>query len=237
MELRLYWQIVKKRLWLVAALVGLFALSYAIWGTRPPTTYSAAMRFTVGLKPELSDGTYYTYDRYYAWRTAEYLLDDLAEVIKSAAFAQDVAQLSGLHIPPGTIQGATSAGKLHRILTVIISWPDPDELGRISEASVHILQNQSDRYFSQLATDSAVVALIDPPAIGPVDLSLRQRLDLPLRLLLALLTGIALTFVLDYLDDTVRHSADLADTQLPILAEIPTCRSWLANLLRPRSTP
>ena len=151
MELRLYWQIVKKRLWLVAALVGLFALSYAIWGTRPPTTYSAAMRFTVGLKPELSDGTYYTYDRYYAWRTAEYLLDDLAEVIKSAAFAQDVAQLSGLHIPPGTIQGATSAGKLHRILTVIISWPDPDELGRISEASVHILQNQSDRYFSQLA--------------------------------------------------------------------------------------
>jgi len=237
MELRLYGAIIKRRLWLIVSLLVILALSYALWPPRSLTAYTAQMRFVVGIRPEPGAGDYYTYDRYYTWLTAEYLVDDLAEVVKSQAFAQDVAQRSGLAVAAGAIQGATSAGKLHRILSVSITWGNAQEMERIAQAVTAALVEGGQLYFAQLGTERAAVALIDPPAIGAVGPSLRQRLDLPLRLLLALAAGVALAFLLDYLDDTIRHRADLETLGLPILAEIPSQRGWLARLWRRRSLP
>ncbi len=236
MELRTYWNIIVKRLWLILVLMALFLLSYFLLAHQAPPSYTATMRFVVGIKPEAVTGGYYTYDRYYTWLTAEYLLDDLAEVVKSRAFAADVATMAGTNIPAGVIQGSTSAGKLHRILTVTMTWGNPDELARLADALTRVLRERGATYFAQLSTENAVISVIDPPAIGPVGASLRQRLDLPLRLLLALVLGIALTFLLDYLDDTIRHRGDLDSLGLPVLGEIPTRRHTLVRLRR-RSMP
>ena len=221
MELVQYWRIVKRRWWLIVVLLAIVAVSYPFSASRPPTTYSASMRFAVGLRPEPRDGAYYTYDYYYTWLTAEYLVDDLSEVVRSSAFARDVAATSGLAVSPGAIQGSTAAGKLHRILTVQVTWGQADELERIANAVVQVMTEHADTYFAQLGTGSAVVAVIDPPSIVPVGASLRQRIDLPLRLILALLAGVALTFLLNYLDDSVRDDADLDELGLPVLARIP----------------
>ncbi len=45
------------------------------------------------------------------------------------------------------------------------------------------------------------------------------------------MVGIALAFVLDYLDDTVRDREDLRTLELPLLAEVPARRSasWLGR--------
>lgn len=237
MELRLYWRIVKQRLLWVIALVALVALSYGVWRPSSQTLYTASMRFTVGIKPEAATGEYYRYDRYYTWLTAEYLLDDLAEVVKSRVFAADVSTLSGLAVPAGTIQAATATGKLHRILSVQLTWSQPNELALIANAIVQTLQEHGDKYFAQLSTGDAVVALIDPPQVTPVGPSLRQRLDLPLRLILALIAGIGLAFLLDYLDTSVRHRDDLAELGIPILAEIPTRSRWWQHIWRGRFVP
>jgi capsular polysaccharide biosynthesis protein len=212
----------------VAVLLAVVLASYPFSASRPPASYNASMRFAVGLQPEPRSGAYYTYDYYYTWLTAEYLVDDLAEVVRSSVFAQDVAATSGVAVAPGAIQGATSAGKLHRILTVQITWGNADELERIANAVVQVMTEHAGLYFAQFGTDSAVVSVIDPPSIGQVGASLRQRLDLPLRLILALLAGVALTFLLDYLDDTVRDRTDLEALALPILGEIPRPRRPLA---------
>lgn len=237
MELRLYWAILKRRLWLVAASLLAFSASYLFFGPKTAPYYTASMRFVVGLKPEATTGAYYAYDRYYTWLTAEYLLDDFAEVVKSAVFAQDVAELSGVRVPPGTLQGATSAGKLHRILTISVSWTDAQELARIASAVVDVLSERGDAHFAQLAADAAAVSLIDPPTIARARPSLRQRLDLPVKLFLSLGAGIALAFLLDYLDDTVRDGADLRELGLSVLAEIPRRRRWLRRLGRRRPIP
>jgi capsular polysaccharide biosynthesis protein len=235
MELLLYWRILKRRLWLVGGLLVLVLASYVVLTRPPQPTYSAGMRFVVGLRPEPTTGEYYTYDHYYTWLTAEYLLDDLAEVVKSGVFAQDVAAQAGLAVPVGAIQGATSAGKLHRILSVQITWPNPQELERIANATAYVLQTQADKYFAQLATPSAVIALIDPPHVAAVGPSLRQRLDLPLRLLLALVAGVALAFVWDYFDQSLRDGTELEAWGLPVLGEIPAERhAWWPRRLRVR---
>ena len=68
---------------------------------------------------------------------------------------------------------------------------------------------------------NAAIRVIDPPALVPQAVGLRERLDLPLRLLLALAAGVALAFLLDYLDDSVRSAADLEEMGLAVVGEIP----------------
>jgi capsular polysaccharide biosynthesis protein len=237
MLLKRYWQIIWHRVWLVVLLLLLVLGSYVVMYRPAKPSFTASMRFTVGIKPEPSSGQYYTYDRYYTWLTAEYLLDDLSEVVKSSAFAQDVAQVAGVSVSPGTIQGATSSGKLHRILSLSISWPNENELLRIATAATQVLQGQNNRYLGQLGSENAVITLIDPPVITQAGSSLRQRLDLPLRLLLALVAGVVLAFLIDYLDDTIRGRDDLRQLGIPILAEIPRKRGFIYAVLRHRDTP
>ncbi len=226
MELRQYWHVVWKRVWIVIVIVlVVFVASLALRAT-PPPVYQATMRFLVGISPEERQGEYYTYDRYYTWLASEYLADDFSEVVKYSTFAQDVsARLaqgdSPLVVPPGVIQGATVAEKQHRILTLYLTWGDPDQLAAIAEAAAQVLQEEGPGYFAQVGVGGARMAVIDAPAVWPVPRSLRERLDLPLRLCLALLAGLALTFLLDYLDDTVRDRRELETMGLTVLAEIP----------------
>jgi len=67
----------------------------------------------------------------------------------------------------------------------------------------------------------AKAVLIDGPGIGEVGRSLKDKLDLPLRLFVALVAGIALAFLWDYLDDTVRDRAEVENLGVPVLGEIP----------------
>ena len=222
-------RVVWKRAWIPAILTLIVLVASVLAQSDRPPHYSATMRFVIGLKPEPRSGDYYTYDRYYTWLTAEYLIDDLAEVVKSASFASAVQEYlsdsvgwptdsTGL---AGAIQGSTSSGKLHRILTVTITWSDPAKLADIADTVAHTLVHRAPDFFSLSGLDRIEAHLIDPPAIGEVPPSLTQRLQLPIRLLLALVAGIVVGLVLHYLDDTIQGRDDLVQTGLPILAEIP----------------
>lgn len=226
MELRSYWHIVWRRIWVVIALmVVVIAVSLAL---REPTApvYQAGLRFIIGVPPEPVRGDYYTYDKYYSWLSSEYLADDFSEVVKSGAFAANVTarlQETGapIQVPAGAIQGATVAEKQHRILSLRITWGDPAELEQIAQAAAQTLQADGSKYFSQLGEEQAVIHLIDPPVVTQIPINLRQQLDLPIRLILALVAGIFLAFLIDYLDDSVREAQELEAMGLAVLGAIP----------------
>jgi len=233
-ELRCYIHIVKKRAWIPLFLV-LIVIVGSLLQVSPAPQYSASMRFVVGLQPEPRTDGYYTYDRYYTWLTAEYLIDDLAEIVKSTAFALAVREKAletgswedaEASIPTGAIQGATSSGKLHRILSVSISWPDASQLAGIANATVAVLREQAASFFSLSGSDRIEIHLIDPPTISLVGPGLTERLQIPIRIFLALLAGVALTFLLDYLDETVRGKEEVEALGIPILGEIPAPRRF-----------
>src|SRR4030042_1913824 len=83
MELRQYWKILKRRLWLIIVALLAFLVSYWLFRPSTPSSFTTSMRFVVGIKPEVSSGSYYTYDRYYTWLTADNMIDDFSEVVKS----------------------------------------------------------------------------------------------------------------------------------------------------------
>lgn len=229
MEIKSYVRILWHRAWLVAGLPALVA-ALALARSAPPTPpgYVATMRFSVGLQPEAQGEAAYTYDRYYTWLTAEYLADDLTEIVRSQEVAQAVTAEAArrglnLEVPAGAIQGATTGGKLHRILTVSMSWADRDELAVLADSLSTVLSEGQTAYFAHFREAGTPIVLhpIDPPGIGQVGASARQRLQLPLRLMLALLAGVGGAFVLDYLDDSIRGASDLEAHGLDVLGAIP----------------
>jgi hypothetical protein len=154
-------------------------------------------------------------------------VDDFTEVVRSALFAQGVSERladQAITVPPGAIQGSAATGSLHRILTLGFTWPDQAELEAIAGAAAAELTEDAADYFQQLGTEGAGVTLIDGPSIGVVGPGLRERLELPLRVLLALAVGLGLVFLLDYLDSSVRDEKGVAALGLPLLGAIPRRR-------------
>lgn len=224
MELRQYWRIVYKRLWIVIALVTIVLISSLVLRPGRPALYQTSVRFTVAVVPEARSDDYYAFDHYYTWMASEYFVDELTEIVGSEAFARAVSEelaSSGLDLPAGTLHGAMGADRKHRILTVHITWGDQAQLEEIGNAAAKALQGRSADFLGQLGPTGADIRLIDPPVVLPAGRSLKEQLDLPIRLFLALLAGVALTFLLDYLDDTVRDRTKVEAMGLPVLGEIP----------------
>ncbi|GIV70564.1 YveK family protein [Caldilinea sp.] len=227
MELREYWVILRRRWWLpvtLAALVGLISvLQLRPWQPRA-AMYSASMRLLVGVLPAAEqDATAYD-PRYYAWLTSEYLVDDFTEVVRSQLFAAQVSQRlrdQNIEVPAGVIQGSAATGKLHRIITLSFTWPDAAQLEAIARAAADELTQNAAFYFRQLGTENAGVTLIDGPSVGVVGAGVREQIELPLRVLLALIVGVGLAFLLHYLDDSVRRPEELEALGVPVLGEIP----------------
>jgi capsular polysaccharide biosynthesis protein len=224
MELREYWRIVYRRVWLIMALVlVVLAVNLVVPSSPRPVQFQATSRFTVGLRPEPATGEVYTYDHYYTWLASEYLVDDLAEVVGGTAFSRAVegaVQTQGAP-PSRPLGGAFSASTKHRTLTLQIMWNDAQELSRIAAAAQQVLVEHSGGFFGQVGESEVVVEIIDPPAIMPLGPGLREQVDLPLRLLLALAVGIALAFVLHYLDDAVYDRAEVENLGIAVLSELP----------------
>ena len=231
MELRAYWAILRRRLWIPFALAGLVLLLSLVqmrpWQPKAPT-YGASMRMLVGVNPASDAATTTFYDpRYYAWLSSEYLVDDFTEVVRSALFAEQVsARLAdaNLTVPPGVIQGSAATGKQHRIITLSFNWPNADELRLIADAAAAELSENATFYFQQLGNDGAGITMIDPPGVGPVGGGVRDQIELPLRVALGFLVGVGIVFLLHYLDDSVRRRADVEALGLAVLGEIPARR-------------
>lgn len=231
MELRQYWHIVWKRIWVVVLLLVVVGVVSAATHKTPPTNYQATMRFTVSIVPEDRSSTEYAYDYYYTWVTSEYIADDLAEVVKGGAFAaavQEEMSAAG-DLSPVELTGSISGDADHRILTVTVERTGEKAAGeveRIANAVIAVIKTRAGEFFGQVNHNPATVDIMlnDPPVVVPLPASLTARLDLTLRLGLALLAGVAFIFLLDYLDITVRDRAELEAMGLPVLGEIPTKR-------------
>ena len=226
MELRQYWQIIWRRAWIPALLVAVVGVASLLTSQPPPTSYSTSMRFTVRVKPQATVDQY-NYDGYYEWLASEYMADDLTAVISSQAFATDVnrhlAEMgSGVQVPPGSIGGVTFGEKQHRVLRVNLNWGNDRELNDIAQAVLRAMEQDSVKYLNPPGAPEAIVQAIDPPTAPVANApSLTQRLQFPVRILLALGIGLALTFVLDYLDDSVRNRAELEAMDVLVLGEVP----------------
>ncbi len=228
MELREYLRVIWRYLWLIAALPLVVGVGSLIFRPRPVPVYAATVRFTIGVNaPSAKDVTGYD-PVLTAYQASEYIRDDFVEIVQSDSFAADVnAELRKMGVSDVTIGKGNIAGtieKQRRLMSLTITWGNPEQAAQIAQAAVKNLGENNAKYFAQLGSSAAAVSIIDQPGVYPVAQSLREQMEIPIRIALALLAGIAIAFIADYLDTSVRDARDAEALGLRVVGEIPRGR-------------
>jgi capsular polysaccharide biosynthesis protein len=225
MELRDYARVLLRYWWLIVLLVVVVGVGSFILRAQPAPQYSASVRFTIGVNaPPAQDVSGYD-PILTAYQASEYIRDDFVEIIQSDVFADDVnatlAQMGvrGIVVRKGNIAAAIE--KQRRLMSMSVTWGDAAQAQKIADAAVKNLAENNSKYFAQLGATGATVTVIDKPVVSRVGASLREQMDIPIRVALALLAGLALAFILDYLDTSVRDARDAEALGLPVVGEIP----------------
>jgi protein tyrosine kinase modulator len=228
MELREYARVIRRYLWLIAALVVIVGVGSFIFRAQPAPQYTASVRFTIGVSAP-SPSQVQGYDPILtSYQASEYIRDDFVEIIQSDVFADDVntqlkkAGVTGVAITKSNLSAAVE--KQRRLMSMTVIWNNPEQAQEIADAAVTNLNENNGKYFAQLGATGAMVAVIDKPSVARVGASLREQVDIPIRVLIALLAGIALAFVLDYLDSSVRDAREAEALGLHVIGEIPGAR-------------
>ena len=222
MELRRYWKIIKRR-WLIIVIPVAVVLLFTIATYRPagPAGYNVGVNFLVSQTPGEAT-TNEDENRYYNWLTSEYIVNGLTDWAISGDFKTAVSEQlakDGIDVAPFAF--GVVADNVRSKLALSISYGDADTLAQIMDAAILVLTEQNADALPQLGGETAVVIQLDEPVVTPIPQGIRAQLDAPLRLILALVAGVGLALLVEYLDPTLRDRSEAERLGLTIIGEIP----------------
>ncbi len=262
MELRAYWTIIWRRIWVVALVVGIVALfvGYQYYHLRKIPgalkAYSSNITIQIGLQPtgngDTNSANYVIVSEALAdsMVTSPLLTTREFDTAISKQIAQDMAEIQqrfgpnpdlGDWLNSDAIGQALNATRVHSFVTITTTWSTPagawaiaNALGEVSVTNIgaylnyeiqnNALQNQTTISVPPQVTARVISAASDSITVAG---SSANKLTLyMLMLLVALVLGIALTFLLDYLDDRIRTKEEVTELLgIPTYAVIPRAPS------------
>jgi capsular polysaccharide biosynthesis protein len=188
MELKAYWQVLKRR-WLLVLIPAVIVLAVGVATYTPPGVfYNAGVRFIVSQAPSEAAADS-DEQRLANWQTSEYIVNGLTDWVRGGQFAQLVSQRlaeSGTAIPAGAINGSIAADNVRSMMTFSMNHPDPVALEKMMNAAAEVLTEQNEVGLPQLGGETAVLVQLDQPIINQISASLFDQLQLPIRFILAL---------------------------------------------------
>jgi len=217
--------LVLRRRWRVIVLLTVVTFGVAAFlSLRGGRAYEATTRIavSVGGYPSGDPLPYgYTRERE-SWLAAEYLADDLGEIIRSDAFIRDVRARLDPTTSTGVVREVIRAKKTHRILEVTVQAGSPEAAERTSAALIDVIRAEGPKYLAQLQTAEGRAVPIDDPRVRPATTTGSLAGDLGLRAILGLIVGVFFAFVVDYFDSRMKNTEDVQRALgLSVLATIP----------------
>jgi capsular polysaccharide biosynthesis protein len=227
LELKQLWSVIMRRWWLViipAAVALILAIPAFPAMIRPPISYTVTIRFTASQIPPANATQTFQDQSYIPWLASEYAVNNLATWMRTESFAREVAtslEAQGKSIDVNALRGAIVSDSARSIMTLFITWPDSEQIVQIARAAIDVLKQKNGTYFAQFGDKPAEIKVLD--AINPVPAAtpIMTRLQPLLRVLIGLAAGLALAFLAEYLDPTIRSRHDVEVLDLPVIAEIP----------------
>ncbi len=209
-----------------------------------PTTYSSGQSYGDYIAASETVADQYASGPYF---TAASFDNQVAQQIQ--ADQSQIAQKFGANanlgnLDPGAIGGAISASHVHTLVTVTVTWDTPAGAWAITNAISEVTVKNIRSYVgfvvgentavtpvatvttssgspSQPQVEAQVVSAASDPGTIPGPQASRTTLLLVL-VVVALIIGIALAFLLEYLDDRIRRREDVIQLlQLPVYGEVP----------------
>jgi len=208
-DIRHYWQVVKRR-WkaLAGCLLASAAVAAAVTFTATPT-YAASARFLFSVVGETDSGNAYGAGIFAASQAASY-----AQVVNGAELAGRVSDRMGLTDEeaaalPGQVQGA--ADTQTATLTVTVTDTSAEQAALIAQAYAHVLPDFVDEVGTPAKGGSAPlkVTVVDSGSAGSTQVSPDPKRNLGLAVAVGLLLGVGLVALREALDDSVRSTEDV----------------------------
>jgi capsular polysaccharide biosynthesis protein len=230
MELREYWAIIRRHWWLPVSITLVALIASTVVAVRGATAYRTDMRLAVSTLPTPDpNGALYYDPTYYANLDSEYLADDMSEFMTSRAFADEVhrelaSSATPMDVDVGSIMSATRTKKTHRFIDISVTTPTPEQGAAIAGSISRILgdPNHVAQYLTALTAYKSKMEIVTPPVTGRATTPLGMVSEIALRTLIGLIVGIALAFLVDYLDQSVRTREEAERLlEVPVLGEIP----------------
>ncbi|GAC1391832.1 MAG: hypothetical protein NVS4B11_16550 [Ktedonobacteraceae bacterium] len=277
MELRAYWSIILRRIWVIALVVIVVALysGYQYYKIRKLPgalhAYQSNVTLLIGLQASSNIADHSNYSDYVsvsesiadAFTTGPTLTSskfdkqvydqinvDMAQITQKFGANPDLGDLANPGVAVGAIGGSVTANRAHSLVTVSVSWNTPAGAWAIAnavgEVSVVHINDYSDYVVTNNTTRAAITTAARPIVAAKVIIGATDAATIPgsqankptlllVLVLIALLIGIALAFLIEYLDDRIRKADDVVQLlQLPIYGEVPRAPS--PGNAKPRST-
>jgi capsular polysaccharide biosynthesis protein len=233
MELREYWNIVRRRWWLPAAITLVALVASTAVGLRGAAAYKTDLRVAISTIPTPDPNAVLYYDPiYYSNLDSEYLADDMSELLTSRAFADEVKRelatsSTPFDVDPLTIVNATRTKKTHRFIDITLTTSTFEEGDLIAGSISRILADPAHLaiYLKALTAYNTQMVVVTPPVTHRANTVPGLISEIALRTVIGLLVGIGLTFLIDYVDPSVRSREEAeAVLRMPVLGEIPRTR-------------
>jgi capsular polysaccharide biosynthesis protein len=268
-ELRTYGQVLWRRVWIIALVVGVVVIyvgyQYYTAHTSPEGNklYHTTVDIRIGLQA-LPHSTNPTFTDYVT--TSEALADEFTTgpTLTSTAFGQQVIQQIRNDMPTimahyhdrslgnwqnaSAVTSALSATRTHSVVAIDVNWPT--EAGAwaiahaVGEVSTAHMPEYLDYQLSSKSTNNidypvpAAKVINEAGNISTVTASSTTKTPLLLALLVVgLILGIALAFLVEYLDDRIYERSEVVRMlQLPIYGEVPRAPTSGHSQAQPLST-
>jgi capsular polysaccharide biosynthesis protein len=156
------------------------------------------------------------------WLASELTVNALTDWVRTSTFVDELvsrAAAQGVEVNPGAL--GIAADNERSIGQLTMSYPDSAVLQTLLNAAIDVLQTRTDQYFPQLGGQPAQVTILDVPQIAAAPPPITNRLAPFIRLGVALLAGVAIAFLIEYLDPTLRRREQIEALGLPIVGTLP----------------
>jgi len=196
----------------------------------PPERLQAKLSFAIDIPATaLVAGS----DEGTAAKVGEALIDDISRIIRGDRFAAAVAsRLEGIDVAPGESESSLSADDRHRVADVTVTRAvdsgaggrarTETELRAIALAVVAELEENGGAWFARLGADEVALTIVDGPRVASLGPTLRERLEIPLRVVLAALLAFGAAVALHLADPRLHDPRDVERAlALPVLGRLP----------------
>ncbi len=262
MELRAYWSVILRRIWVIALVVIVVSLysGYQYYKIRKTPgalhAYQSSVTLLIGLQaPTKITSGYSDYvsvsesiaegfttgptltSSKFAQQVYTQVNADMPQIKQKFGSNPDLGDLANPGIAVGAIKGSIAASRAHSLVTVNASWNTPAGAWAIANAIGEVTVAHIDEYTDYVVTTNltptaatvpnrpvvAARVVLNASDAATIAGSQASKPTLLLVLILvALLIGIALAFLIEYLDDRIRKTDDVVQLlQLPIYGEVP----------------
>ncbi|WP_458120268.1 YveK family protein [Paenibacillus sp. Z6-24] len=222
MEIKQYFNIIKKRLWLVLLIVVVITAGTGIYGFMTNTPmYTATAKLVVNSTPTSSDGRAVNQLDLGTINSNIQLIKTYEQIIKTPAIMNKVAEEHPkLGLTAAQLINSINVSSVDE--TQVMSLTVTDTSYQRAAETVNAVATVFKREIPQIMKLDNITVLdqADPSASAP-SITKSPLLFVLIALVLSVVIGIAVAFLLEYMDDSIKSEEDIRDVLgLPVLGVI-----------------